>query len=79
MKEKPTKWKRFATVFSVVAVLAVGATQSCGGGTTAHSTAMPENALAPAFVLPDHTGKKVSLEKLLERGPVVVVFYRGFW
>jgi hypothetical protein len=34
---------------------------------------------APPFVLPDHTGAPVSLERLLERGPVVVVFYRGFW
>ena len=34
---------------------------------------------APPFALPDHTGALVSLERLLARGPVVVVFYRGFW
>jgi peroxiredoxin len=34
---------------------------------------------APAFTLPDAFGKKVSLETLLAKGPVVVSFYRGEW
>ncbi len=34
---------------------------------------------APPFSLPDHAGKAVSLGSLLERGPVVLVFYRGHW
>jgi peroxiredoxin len=33
----------------------------------------------PRFVLPDQTGKLVSLEALLENGPVVVAFLRGHW
>src|ERR1044072_9638787 len=33
----------------------------------------------PPFVLPDETGQLVSLEKLLEEGPVAVTFHRGHW
>jgi len=33
----------------------------------------------PLFVLPDQDGRLVSLERLLERGPVVVAFHRGHW
>jgi cytochrome oxidase Cu insertion factor (SCO1/SenC/PrrC family) len=34
---------------------------------------------APAFALPDHNGNQVELANLRERGPVVIVFYRGHW
>jgi peroxiredoxin len=34
---------------------------------------------APDFELPDATGKTVKLSALLERGPVVVTWYRGAW
>jgi peroxiredoxin len=33
----------------------------------------------PPFVLPDATGQMVSLEELLDRGPVAVTFHRGHW
>jgi peroxiredoxin len=33
----------------------------------------------PSFVLPDGTGQMVSLEELLDRGPVAVTFHRGHW
>ena len=33
----------------------------------------------PPFVLPDETGRLVSLEELLESGPVAVTFHRGHW
>lgn len=35
--------------------------------------------LMPTFTLPDHDGNLVSLERLLEKGPVVVAFHRGHW
>lgn len=43
-----------------------------------------ENALKagdilPGFSLPDQSGKPVSSEKLLEKGPLVVSIYRGVW
>jgi peroxiredoxin len=34
---------------------------------------------APDFILPDTQGKPVRLYDLLEKGPAVVVFYRGGW
>nr|WP_320058288.1 peroxiredoxin-like family protein [uncultured Bacteroides sp.] len=44
----------------------------------------PEKALkvgdkAPMFELTNSVSKKVSLEKLLKKGPVVLVWYRGGW
>jgi peroxiredoxin len=33
----------------------------------------------PPFVLPDETGQMVSLDELLNRGPVAVTFHRGHW
>lgn len=44
----------------------------------------PERALkagdvAPEFSLPDSNGNLVSSRELMERGPLVVVFYRGVW
>lgn len=37
------------------------------------------NATAPDFQATAQDGKVVSLSGLREKGPVVVVFYRGFW
>ena len=31
------------------------------------------------FVLPDETGRLVSLEQLLSEGPAAIVFHRGHW
>jgi peroxiredoxin len=33
----------------------------------------------PPFILPDESAQKVSLEELLDRGPVAVIFHRGHW
>src|SRR5689334_7749398 len=33
----------------------------------------------PPFVLPDETGRMVSLEELLNRAPVALTFHRGHW
>jgi len=34
---------------------------------------------APAFSLASHDGSVHSLEAMVERGPTVLVFYRGHW
>ena len=34
---------------------------------------------APPFALPAQDGQVVSLANALARGPVVLVFYRGYW
>ncbi len=33
----------------------------------------------PPFILPDESGRLVSLPSLIDRGPAVVMFYRGHW
>ena len=33
----------------------------------------------PPFLLPDETGRLVSLKSLIDNGPVAVMFYRGHW
>ena len=33
----------------------------------------------PPFILPDENGRPVSLEQLIERGPIAVMFHRGHW
>jgi peroxiredoxin len=42
-------------------------------------TAPKPGDLMPPFVLPDETGRLVSLQELLRRGPVAVTFHRGHW
>ena len=34
---------------------------------------------APEIALPDDAGKSFALAQALKKGPVAVVFYRGFW
>jgi AhpC/TSA family protein len=36
-------------------------------------------ATVPDFKLSSHEGNTVSLSSLTQKGPAVVVFYRGFW
>ncbi|MFN0009108.1 MAG: hypothetical protein ACKVXR_14490 [Planctomycetota bacterium] len=38
---------------------------------------LPVGERAPAFTLEDQAGRKVSLESLIERGPVALVFFRS--
>jgi peroxiredoxin len=33
----------------------------------------------PSFVLPDESGRLVTLDRLLQQGPVAVTFHRGHW
>lgn len=41
--------------------------------------ALPKGQRVPEFELPDADGKLVTLASRLERGPVVLTFYRGGW
>ena len=43
------------------------------------ASALREGDVAPEFSLPDARGHVVALKTLLDRGPVVVSFYRGGW
>ena len=46
-----------------------------GAGGTAPAVGDP----MPSFLLPDQDGHLVSLERLLENGPVVIAMHRGHW
>jgi hypothetical protein len=41
--------------------------------------ALPVRAAAPDFTLPDQDGQHVTLSSFRGRGPILLVFYRGFW
>lgn len=45
----------------------------------AGSTAPQVGEQMPPFLLPDQDGRLVSLEELLDKGPVVAAFVRGHW
>jgi len=38
-----------------------------------------DGEIAPGFALPAQDGTQVSLASALARGPVTLVFYRGYW
>ncbi len=45
----------------------------------APTTTLSPAATAPDFTLPNHRGQQVTLSSWRGRGPVLLVFYRGFW
>ena len=66
--------------FTAALVLTVGAGLLVACGTLeTRGTPLTTTARAVPFELPDQEGSTVSLASLLERGPAVVIFYRGHW
>lgn len=63
----------------LLVALFIAVLSACGYFVSPRSAALPDHARAPDFTLVDHRGEKVGLGPLLERGPAVIVFYRGFW
>lgn len=51
--------------------------QSPAGGV--RSTPIGIGDITPDFTLTDQDGRKVTLSEALRIGPVVLVFYRGYW
>jgi peroxiredoxin len=45
----------------------------------AGSNAPRPGELMPSFMLPDETGRLVSLEQMLATGPLAITFHRGHW
>src|SRR6185437_1429159 len=43
------------------------------------ASALKQGDVAPDFALPDTHGHVIALSTLLDRGPVVISFYRGGW
>jgi hypothetical protein len=63
-------------------VAAVAAAAAAGCVTSihvSHHATAADAASAPGFALPAQDGRTVSLAGELAQGPVVLVFYRGFW
>lgn len=61
--------------FTAVVERMVARLADSGAGSTAPGVGQP----MPSFLLPDQDGHLVSLEKLLERGPVAIAMHRGHW
>ena len=55
------------------------ATAAAAPQARSRTTPVAVGETAPDFTLESHLGGTVTLSKALERGPVVVVFYRGHW
>jgi hypothetical protein len=65
-----------------VRTAALLALASSGCITALHVTdaaSVADGQTAPAFTLPDQDGAALSLAGALAAGPVVLVFYRGYW
>jgi hypothetical protein len=60
----------------LLAVAGSGCVAALHVATTATVTT---DAMAPGFALPAQDGRTVSLASELAHGPVVLVFYRGYW
>lgn len=48
-------------------------------GTGIESSALKVGDRAPRLSLPDANGELISIDRLLKKGPVVAIFYRGGW
>ncbi|MFH2008828.1 MAG: hypothetical protein ABI333_19730 [bacterium] len=44
-----------------------------------NAAALTSEGPPPDFALPDQDGRQHRLSELLAKGPVVLVFYRGYW
>ncbi len=63
-----------AAILSLVLLIA-----SAGAFSQTPSAPLKIGDKAPDFALPNGDGKIILLAEYLTRGPVVLVFYRGFW
>src|SRR5580658_4227885 len=62
---------------SALAVMDAETSRLAASGLTAHALKVGDTV--PDFILPNAQGEPVRLRGLLEKGPVVIVFYRGGW
>ncbi|MFZ5617729.1 MAG: peroxiredoxin-like family protein [Pseudomonadota bacterium] len=67
--------RRLSTVFAEAVDAFVGRLKAAEAGSAAPMIGDP----LPDFLLPDQSGKLLSLSSLLTEGPVVVAFLRGHW
>lgn len=67
--------RALSTTFAEAVDRLVERLQEHGAGTAAPAPGDP----MPPFVLPDESGRLISLSSLLQTGPVAVAFHRGHW
>lgn len=67
--------RRLSPAFAQVVDRMVDRLARADAGASAPSPSEP----MPSFVLPDESGRLVSLAQILEKGPVVISFLRGHW
>ncbi len=70
-------YSRFRT--GIFGLILVALLTGCFFFVDPQGTVIPVDSKAPAFSLPDQSGQTVSLEGLLKKGSVMIVFYRGHW
>jgi len=63
-------------LFGVLLSLSFGPIQAAEDDPPENS-GVPIGRVAPEFALPDQTGKDISLDALLKKGPVAIVFHRS--
>ena len=64
--------KQISILVSLLMIALAGITQTMPAG-------LHVNDKAPMFTAKDQNGNTISLSELLQKGPVVLVFYRGEW
>lgn len=68
--------KQFKTIFSVLSIFSC---MSFMYMRQDNPTGLKKGEKAPTFNAKDYNGNEVDLHKLLQKGPVVLMFYRGEW
>jgi peroxiredoxin len=63
----------------IIFLLAVLFTANANAQTTLYPDGLKVGDKAPLFSANDQNGETVSLKNVLEKGPVVIIFYRGQW
>jgi len=64
---------------TVVLLLLLGGTAGCGLFVKTREAPVSLKTRAPDFSLSDQHGQGHTLAGFLDKGPVVIVFYRGHW
>jgi hypothetical protein len=75
---KPGKGKGALPFLAAVLAVVVWIS-GCGLFVKHKGDVVPVREAAPGFSLQNQNGEAVTLQELLDRGPVLVVFYRGHW
>lgn len=73
-------WSRLPSWAGAVLLLVLlWGNSGCGLFVKTRGEAVQPRTRAPGFSLEDQVGQTHALAELLEKGPVVIVFYRGHW